>query len=176
MDDRTKGLLGYWLNAIGQTMSAVAATPALVKDAKMRTQLELWGNVLQSTGSALITDSEEGSFLEKTGAHLGSIGNAVSAMGVLAPASETVKAEIGKKGNLISTLGAGVLLPDAWEEGFTLESFLDVYGQFLSAIKIKGVDEELVDMIAEWSQAIASVLALQNAINSETEQPSYERG
>ncbi|ASN05387.1 hypothetical protein [Virgibacillus necropolis] len=60
-----------------------------------------------------------------------------------------------------------VSLPDELKEGFTLESFFDIYGSFLQVIEIKGVDEELVNLIAEWSQAIASILSLMSAMQAD---------
>ncbi|ASN05386.1 DUF6944 family repetitive protein [Virgibacillus necropolis] len=88
MDNRTKGLLGYWIEAIGQTMSAVTNTPSAVKDKELSSQLDLWGNVLQGTGTALIADSEEEFSFEKLGNQLQSIGNLVTIIGFLAPVSD----------------------------------------------------------------------------------------
>ncbi|ASK63975.1 hypothetical protein CFK37_18335 [Virgibacillus phasianinus] len=58
-------------------------------------------------------------------------------------------------------------LPEELKEGFTLESFFDIYGNILQVIEVKGVDEELINMIAEWSQAIASILALMAAMQGD---------
>jgi len=159
-DNQTNGLLGYWLDAIGQTMSAVANTPFAFKDRNVPPRLELWGNVLQATGSALVADNEEEFSFDKLGNQLESIGNLMTIMGILAPVNDEVKYVLDKRGDLIETLGVCVSIPEEFKEGFTLELFFDIYGYSLQVIKIKGVDEELVDMIAEWSQAIASILSL----------------
>src|SRR5699024_1174451 len=132
-------------------------------------QLDLWGNVLQGTGTALIADSEEEFSFEKLGNQLESIGNMVSVMGILAPVSDEVKKELNEKGDIIETLGVSVSLPDELKEVLTLESFFDIYGHFLSVIEIKEIDEGLVDMIAEWSQAIASILSLIGAMQVDSE-------
>ncbi|ASK63976.1 hypothetical protein CFK37_18340 [Virgibacillus phasianinus] len=83
MDNRTKSLIGYGMEAVGQTMSAVANTPSAVRDKKLSSQLELWGNVLQGTGTALIADSEEELSFERLGNQLQSIGNLVTIMGLI---------------------------------------------------------------------------------------------
>lgn len=167
MDNRMKGLLGYGLEAIGQTMSAVASTPPAVREKELSSQLDLWGNFLQGTGTALIVDSEEELPLARLGNHLQSIGNLVTIMGFLVPFGDGVRLELGKKGEVIETLGVSVSLPDDLKDGLTLESFFDIYGHFLQVIKINGVDEELVNIIAGWSQAIASILSLMSAIQTD---------
>lgn len=165
MDNRTKELLGYWLDAFGQTMSAVANTPYVKKNEEFLPCLDLWGNVLQATGTALIADSssEEFSF-EKLGNQVETIGNLVTVTGILAPVSEEIKEDLDQKGDIIETLGVIISLPDELKEGLTLELFFDIYGHFLQVIGIKRVHEDLINMISEWSQAIASILTLLGAM------------
>jgi len=167
-DNQTKEILGYWLDAIGQTMSALAITPSILKDNDLSLQLDLWGNVLQGTGTALVADIEETFTFDKLGNQLESIGNLVTVMGILAPFSEEEKKELEKKGDMIETLGVIVSLPDELKDGFTLELFFDVYGHLLSVVEFKEVDEELIDIIAEWSQVIAAILSLMNAMKVES--------
>lgn len=155
-----KDLFGSWLDAIGQTMSAVANTPSAVKDRELASWFELWGNVFQGTGAALVADSMEEFSFEKLGNQLESIGNVASIMSFFAPVSDELKEELNKKGDIIETLGVIVSLPDELEEGVTLALFLDIFGHLLQVIEIKEVDGERVEMIAEWSQAIASILSL----------------
>lgn len=167
MDNREKALVGYWLDAIGQTMAALANTPSVVKDKDLSLQLDLWGSVLQGTGAALVADSAEEFSFEKLGNQLESIGNIVAIIGILAPVNDETKEKIAQKGDIIETLGVSVSLPDELKEGFTLDLFFDIFGHLLQVIEIKEVDEELVNMIAEWSQAIASILSLISVMQEE---------
>lgn len=64
-------------------------------------------------------------------------------------------------------MGVVVSLPDDLEEGFTLELFFDLFGNMLQVIEIKGVDEELVNMLSEWSQDIAAILAWLNELQGD---------
>src|SRR5699024_10452332 len=129
-------------------MSAVANTPSDIINNDLSPQLDLWGNVLQGTGTALIADSKEEFSFEKLGNQLESIGNLVTVMDIIVPVSDEMKFD--EKGDIIETLGVSVSLPDELEDGFSLETFFDFYGHFLSVIEMKGADEEFVDMVAEW--------------------------
>lgn len=168
-DNRTKALLGYWLDAIGQTLSAVANTPTLIKSESSATNLDLWGNVLQGTGTALVADNDTPYSLDKLGNQLESLGNLVTITGIIAPVNDEIKVALEQKGDIIETLGVTVPLPEELQEGFTIETFFDIYGHFLQIIEFKNVDEELVNMIAEWSQAIAATLVLIDAIQDDNE-------
>lgn len=170
MNHLTKELLGYWFDTIGQTMSAVANTPSFINDIQLSSQLQLWGNVFQATGAALVTDSIEEFSYEKLGGQLESVGNLVSAISFLSPINDELKAELDKKGNVIETLGVIVSFPDELEEGFTLELFFDLYGHLLQVIEVKDVDEEFVNMISEWSQALASMLSLLSVLKDSSMQ------
>jgi len=162
-----KSLLGYWLDAIGQTMSAIANTPLVIKEKALSSQLDLWGNVLQGTGTALISEGEEEFSLERVGNQLESLGNVVTIASFLSPFSDEVKMKLDKQGDIIETLGVSIALPDELQEEITLELFFDIYGHFLQVIEIKEVDEDFIDMIAEWSQAIASIHSLMNAMQAD---------
>lgn len=160
MNNQTKGHLGYWFDATGQTMSAVANTKGIINDLELSFKFDLWGNVLQGTGTALISDSEEENTLEKLGNYIEATGNLVAIISMLAPVEDEVRKKLNEKGDIIETLGVSVSLPDELNEGLTLETMFDFYGHLLTIIEVKGIDEDLLDMIGEWSQAIASILAL----------------
>jgi len=169
MDNRTTVLLGYWLDAIGQTMSAVANTPMAIKNESSATDLDLWGNVLQGTGTALTSVNEPPFSLDELGNQLESIGNLVTVTGIIAPINDELKVSLEHKGDIIETLGVAVALPEALQEGFTMEIFFDIFGHFLQVIEFKDIDEGLVNMISEWSQAIAAILALIDVIQDDIE-------
>lgn len=151
-------------DTIGQTMSALANTPSIANDKQWTFQLNLWGNVFQATGAALVADSIERVSFEKLGNQLESAGNLASVISILLPFSDEERVELEKKGEIVETLGVIVSLPDELEEGFTLELFLDLYGHLLQVIEIKDVDEELIQLISEWTQALASILSLWSAV------------
>lgn len=169
MDNRTKVLLGYWFDAIGQTLSAIANTPTIIKSESSATDLDLWGNVLQGTGTALTSDNERPFSLDELGNHLESIGNLVTVTSIIAPINDELKVSLEQKGDIIETLGVVVALPESLQEGLTMEVFFDLFGHFLQVIEFKNIDEDLVNMISEWSQAIAATLALIDAIQDDKE-------
>lgn len=164
LDSRVKELLGYLIDTIGQTMSAIANTPSIINDKQLPILLDLWGNVFQATGAVLVADSIERFSFKKLGNQLESAGNLVSVISVLVTVNDGVKVDLDKKGNIIETLGVIVSLPDELEDGFTLELFFDLYGHLLQVMKVIDVDEQFIHMISEWTQVLASILSLLSAL------------
>ncbi|MBY7141951.1 hypothetical protein KFZ56_02380 [Virgibacillus sp. NKC19-3] len=186
MGNRSKELVGAWIQAVGTTMSAVASTPMTAENQNISPQfyedfsnhLDLWGNVLQSTGNALIADSEEGYSLSKVGNKVESTGNLVNVVGFLANVSEQLEIELNIKGELIQAVGGSLSLADTLNEELTEDTFYDIYGSLLQIIgnamqNIAGIkelnasDSERIDAVGGWSQAIGSILSLIATIKSE---------
>ena len=172
MDDRLKALFGSWVQATGTTVSAVGNTPSVSSDKELLSNLALWGNVLQATGNALIADSIEKPSLSKIGNQVQSIGNLTIIVKFLIVVNEEIQNELNIKGNLLQAVGGGASLADALNEEITMESFYDIYGNLLQVIgnsmqaisginKSKGADDELINTIGSWIQAIgANISAL----------------
>ncbi|WP_233880080.1 DUF6944 family repetitive protein [Virgibacillus halodenitrificans] len=177
MDNRTKALVGSWIQAVGTTMSAISNTSLTIREEAFSSYLDLWGNVLQGTGNALVADSEEELSLDKWGNKIQSTGNLVNVVGFLADVSEEVETELNIKGNLIQSAGGSLSFADALNEDLTESSFYDIYGNLLQIIgnsmqgiagikELKSADGELINTIGGWIQAVGSILTLISTIKN----------
>lgn len=81
LNNRSKALIGSWIQAVGTTISAVGNTPPAVREETFSSYLDLWGNVLQGAGNTLIADSEEAISLDKWGNKIQTTGNLVNVVG-----------------------------------------------------------------------------------------------
>ena len=185
MSNQFKETFGSWVQAIGTVLSAIANTPTLISDEDSATNLDVVGNTLQGTGNAVIADGEEAFTLDQIGSAVQAIGNSTVIVGLVSDFSAETKDLLIINGNFTQALGGGVSAADITEN--TPEQGLNIVGNLLQAVgnslqalaviidlKSKDpnnsvgsrggnegqLDEETIQVLGSWIQAIGSVLTL----------------
>lgn len=172
MNNNWKVTIGTWIQAIGTVLSAISSTPSVSLSLRQRTDLNVWGNVLQATGNGLVADSENDFNLDKLGSMIQASGNSTVLTGLLIDFKEKTKEELDIKGNLLQALGAGTALSSTVEKNPSTKELYSVYGYLLQLIgnslqalsgniKLRNRDGEDLKALGSWIQAIGTnIIAL----------------
>ncbi|MGE7601059.1 DUF6944 family repetitive protein [Peribacillus sp. NPDC097675] len=201
MSNEFKETFGSWVQAIGTVLSAIANTPTFVSDEHSSTNLDVVGNVLQGTGNAVIADGEEAFTLEQIGSAVQAVGNSSVVMGLISDFSQDTKDRLIINGNFIQAVGGGVSAADITENA--PDQALNIVGNLLQAVGNSlqalatiidlnsvdqnesfesfggqvgsdGLDEESIQVLGSWIQAIGSILTLIAQLKSNQSDESDE--
>ncbi|KHF40565.1 DUF6944 family repetitive protein [Halalkalibacter okhensis] len=188
MDNQSKSILGSGISALGTIVSAVGSTPLQrISDDALKS-LNLWGNVLQATGSALQADGQEQFTFSKLGNQVQSVGNLTVISGLLGDEEEESNQKLNIAGNWMQALGAIVSLGDDLDnQSNSLDQSYNVIGNLLQGIgnslqaisgqyslqhtlnQVAG-DPDTLNATGSWIQAIGAVLSYFAQLQPEVEE------
>lgn len=175
MCSSSKELYGSWLASIGTISSAVGSTPSVFIQHDLLEELNLWGNILQATGSAIQADGQEDGSL---GNEVQSIGNLTVITGLVSDIESETKQKLNTSGNWIQAFGGLISLTDELEDPTSISQAYTVIGNLLQIIgnslqalagmyalkgnQIAGTILQYLEFLSfsgSWIQAVGSVLS-----------------
>ncbi|GAE31647.1 DUF6944 family repetitive protein [Halalkalibacter hemicellulosilyticus] len=133
---------------------------------------------MQGTGNALIADSIDEQTLNKIGNQIQAIGNSTVIVGLIIHFDhDTTNKVLNIQGNLLQALGSTLALPELFHETKSYSTLVSINGTLLQTIgnalqaiaggiELNTGDEDNLDFVGSWIQAIGSVLQVLVATKS----------
>lgn len=165
-----KERFGAWMDALGNTLSAIASTERIDLAKELLTRLDVYGEVLQATGGALSADAIEEWNAERVGNGIQSIGNLTTLYGITMPISEDEELLYNVQGNMIQALGAAFTIVALEVPLKTRADRIGFYGLILGIMgnsmevlasiqELQEVEGQPLNEIGSWTQALGALLS-----------------
>ena len=142
--DQYKEILGAWMQAAGNIISAIASTPTDRLSNSTQQNLNTFGLALQAAGNGLETEGQGTPFsLEYIGNALGTIGVLEAFTAVIIEFPEETDTTLNIQGNLLQAVGSTIAAFDETQDTTTAGSLEGFIGNIIqtigSVIQIMGI-------------------------------------